>query len=295
MRLYSVPIVFRKVGSKVTRRSAQKQAQVRDHFSSTSTWWDDVHNDATLTGTVIQQRSATALQWSDELTLTQGARVLEIGSGAGWTTTELAKRGYEVVSIDTSKEMVDLTRTRAVESGVGDQVTAALGDAQSLGFKDHSFGLVVALGVMSYFESVDQAMSEMSRVLEPGGHLLITSLNPLSLMHLIEPRRNLLFHPLRRMLVGPLQAANLYRTKLPSIIPKRYVAYQVNRYLRHSGLELVRSKTLGFGPFTFLGRKMVSDQKGYRLHARFQALADRRAPILRGAGQFYIALARKPG
>src|SRR2546429_6673175 len=51
--------------------------------------------------------------------------------------------------------------------------------------------------------------------------------------------------------------------------------------------------TVGFGPFSFLGWKFLSDSSGVRVHRRLQQLADRGVPILRSMGTQYIVLARK--
>jgi hypothetical protein len=50
---------------------------------------------------------------------------------------------------------------------------------------------------------------------------------------------------------------------------------------------------LGFGPFSFLGRTLLPDPLGIRLHHRLQALADRGVAGLRSTGSQYVVLARK--
>ena len=59
----------------------------------------------------------------------------------------MAERGYLVDSIDSSDPMAELTRSNAVEAGVGERVTAKRGDAHSLNYRDDTFKVVVALGV----------------------------------------------------------------------------------------------------------------------------------------------------
>ena len=53
-----------------------------------------------------------------ELALTPGARVLDLGCGAGRHAIELAKRGYDVVGIDISPTMLEAATKRAEEAGV---------------------------------------------------------------------------------------------------------------------------------------------------------------------------------
>src|SRR5437773_1141181 len=60
-----------------------------------------------------------------------------------------------------------------------------------------------------------------------------------------------------------------------------------------AGLEKIAGRTVGFGPFSVLGWKVLSDSSGVRVHRRLQQLADRGVPILRSMGTQYIVLARK--
>jgi D-aspartate ligase len=59
------------------------------------------------------------------------------------------------------------------------------------------------------------------------------------------------------------------------------------------GLEKVRSTTIGFGPFTFWRRPVLSEPNGRRLHRTLQGAADRRVPLVRSMGGQYLVLARK--
>jgi SAM-dependent methyltransferase len=92
-------------------------------------------------------------------------RVLEVGPGKG----ELAERiaadlGAEVVGVDQSERMVELTGGRGVE--------AIVGDVQALPFEDGSFDAAVAAWMLYHVPDVDRAVAELSRVLRPGGRLV---------------------------------------------------------------------------------------------------------------------------
>ena len=91
-------------------------------------------------------------------------RLLDVGCGAG----EMAKRiqdelGAEVMALDSSQRMVDLTRERGVE--------AVLGDIQRLPFADGEFDLVVSFTGLHCFPDPARAVVEMCRVLRLGGVL----------------------------------------------------------------------------------------------------------------------------
>ena len=91
--------------------------------------------------------------------------VLEVGPGPGELSERIATElGANVVAVDVSPRMVELTRARGID--------ARLGDVQSLQFGDESFDLVVAAWVLFHPADLDRAVSEIARVVRPGGHLI---------------------------------------------------------------------------------------------------------------------------
>src|SRR6185437_7468827 len=95
----------------------------------------------------------------------QPKRLLEVGGGQG----ELAERmrrelGAQVTFLDLSPRMVELARARGID--------AREGDVQQLPFDDASFDTVVSAWMLYHVPDVDRALSEIARVLEPGGALI---------------------------------------------------------------------------------------------------------------------------
>ena len=91
--------------------------------------------------------------------------VLDVGCGEG----ELAARMTQeleaaVVAVDQSPRMVELTRARDVD--------ARIADVQSLPFPDASFDVVLAAWMLYHVPDLPHALSEISRVLRPGGRLV---------------------------------------------------------------------------------------------------------------------------
>jgi SAM-dependent methyltransferase len=68
------------------------------------------------------------------------------------------------VAIDQSERMVELARARGVEARVG--------DIQELPFVDASFDVVVAAWMLYHVPDLDRGISELARVLRPGGRLV---------------------------------------------------------------------------------------------------------------------------
>jgi ubiquinone/menaquinone biosynthesis C-methylase UbiE len=141
----------------------------------------------------------------DKLVLPPESRFLEVGCGAGVMSVALAQRGYAVAVLDSVDAMIQLTRQLAVEGGVEHRLRASRGDAHYRPFADHSFQLLLALGLIPWVHSLGQALREMRRVLEPGGYLILTADNRWSFDRMLNPIR-LMGTALRRLgLLKPLK------------------------------------------------------------------------------------------
>lgn len=104
-----------------------------------------------------------------------GDAVLDVGCGTGNYTIELAKRGADVIGIDSSEEMVGWARRKA--EGERLKVFFQVSDAIKLSFPDDSFDLIVSNGLLCFLKEPEKALKEMHRVLKPGGRLVVGVLN----------------------------------------------------------------------------------------------------------------------
>lgn len=101
--------------------------------------------------------------------LRPGDRVLDLGCGSGAVVARLRKCGVDVVGVDYAEAMVDVARETY---GLGDKVRRM--DATDLQFESNSFDVVLANGVLHHLtvqEQLDGALSEVHRILRPGGRL----------------------------------------------------------------------------------------------------------------------------
>jgi 2-polyprenyl-3-methyl-5-hydroxy-6-metoxy-1,4-benzoquinol methylase len=266
--------------------------EIEDAFDASSSYWRNIYSGSDLHATVYRERHAAALAWIDELRLPAGSPVLEVGCGAGFLTVALASRGYRVESIDSSDAMVESTRARIGETGFDGTAAVRAGDVQSLSARDGSYAAVIALGVVPWLHSPQRALREIARVLRPGGATIVTVDNRARLNFVLDPRYNpLLLYPVKRRLKRVLQR---FGRRSLGVLPDVHYPAELDRLVRAVGLEKQRSRTVGFGPFTFLGLRLFSDAGNVRLHHRLQRLADRGVPIVRSAGMNYMVLATKP-
>jgi SAM-dependent methyltransferase len=106
-------------------------------------------------------------------------RVLEVGPGPGELSARVqTELGAEVKAIDSSERMVELARSRGVD--------AQLGDVQELPFGDGAFDCAVAAWMLYHVPDVDQALSELARVLREGGRLVAVTNAPEHLRELAD-------------------------------------------------------------------------------------------------------------
>jgi SAM-dependent methyltransferase len=92
-------------------------------------------------------------------------RVLDAGCGPGHLAERLQRElGVEVIGLDQSERMVELTRARGVN--------ALMGDAQDLRFPNGTFDCAVAAWMLYHVPDVQLAVFELARVLRSGGRLV---------------------------------------------------------------------------------------------------------------------------
>jgi len=273
--------------------ASASQRHVSDYFESTAAYWKTLYSDDRLLSTIYQDRHDTALEWIQDLNLVTSARILEVGCGAGLVTSALARSGYTVEALDSTMAMLQMTRNDAARHCVLDHVRIHAADVHALPFKAHTFDLVVAIGVIPWLHSERLALQEMQRALKPGGYLLVTADNNARLNRLLDPRSSPVSAPPRQAAKRFLQLCGLW-SPTSGFQPKRHYPREFNRIIGDCGFENVKSCTVGFGPFTFLGKTILMDSIGVRLHRRLQTFASRpgSAP-LRWTGSHYLVLATK--
>src|SRR5258708_26322829 len=106
------------------------------------------------------------------MAVTEGARVVEVGSGNGAATKLIMQHvsPAQLVGIDASSAFIDM----AGETFAGEaRVSFAIGDATATGHADACFDLVIAHTVYSHLVDPEEALTEPPRVLRPRGQLVI--------------------------------------------------------------------------------------------------------------------------
>lgn len=97
----------------------------------------------------------------------RGKRVLEVGVGLGTDFVQFARAGAVVSGIDLTEAAVEAVERRLQLDGLEADLRVA--DAEELPFPDGEFDLVYSWGVLHHTPNTECALSEVRRVLRPGG------------------------------------------------------------------------------------------------------------------------------
>jgi len=146
-----------------------KKEEVEQMFDNISSKYDFLNHFLSLGIDKIWRRKAVR-----ELRLTQPKKILDIATGTGdFAIANLKLNPEEIVGIDISNGMLDVGRQKMIKRNVDHIVTMKQADSEALPFDEGYFdGLTVGFGVRN-FENLEKGLSEMLRVLRPGGKAVI--------------------------------------------------------------------------------------------------------------------------
>ena len=100
---------------------------------------------------------------------------LDIGCGGGIIAEDLAQFSASVTGVDISLASLETARSHAMQNGL--DIKYIESPAESLPFKDNSFELVTCCDVLEHVDDVAKVISEVKRVLKPGGIFVYDTVN----------------------------------------------------------------------------------------------------------------------
>lgn len=104
-----------------------------------------------------------------------GKTALEVGCGGGILAEEICKMGFTTTGIDPSDNSLQTARNHAAASGL--DIKYEKGTGEQLPYPDHSFDCVFCCDVLEHVRDLPKVISEISRVLRPGGIFFYDTLN----------------------------------------------------------------------------------------------------------------------
>lgn len=111
-----------------------------------------------------------------QFTRWRGAKMLEVGVGAGTDFLQWVRAGTKAHGIDLTQEGIDHVRHRLDIYGLECE-DLRVGDAENIPHEDDSFDLVYSWGVIHHSPDTQKALHEIARVVRPGGRVKLMVYN----------------------------------------------------------------------------------------------------------------------
>ncbi|MHA8062526.1 bifunctional demethylmenaquinone methyltransferase/2-methoxy-6-polyprenyl-1,4-benzoquinol methylase UbiE [Aquirufa aurantiipilula] len=150
-------------------QSQGKKEQVAEMFNSISPKYDFLNHLLSGGIDIIWRKKAINLLKNKGI-----KSLLDIATGTGDFAIEALKiQPEKIIGVDISQGMLDFGIEKIKKLGLQDKINLQLGDSEKLPFSDQSFdAITVSFGVRNY-ENLEKGLSDMLRVLKPGGYCLI--------------------------------------------------------------------------------------------------------------------------
>jgi demethylmenaquinone methyltransferase/2-methoxy-6-polyprenyl-1,4-benzoquinol methylase len=102
------------------------------------------------------------------------SQILDVATGTGDFAIELARLSpKKIIGIDIAETMLEVGRKKIEKKHLSPLIELTEGDSEALSFADNTFDIVSSAFGVRNFENLEKGLSEMLRVLKPGGRILI--------------------------------------------------------------------------------------------------------------------------
>ena len=150
-------------------KDTSKKEQIAAMFNSISGKYDFLNHFLSLGIDILWRKRAVRL-----LKKYQPKLILDIATGTGDFAIEaLSLNPEKIIGVDISEGMLSIGREKLIKKNLTDKIELLSGDSEVLPFEDNFFdAVIVSFGVRN-FENLEKGLSDMLRVLKPGGKVLI--------------------------------------------------------------------------------------------------------------------------
>src|SRR5262245_6869943 len=158
----------------------QNRHRVRDYFGSSVDEFDVGYQDVSRRYHLIERYKTILEEFGRLGRQPQHGCWLDAGCGAGLLACAIGIKGFHVIGVDFTTEMVEHCVQNAKRAGLSSRVAFSLGDVESLPFRTGSLGGLISSGLIEYLAVPQRAFAEFARVLRPGAPFILTFNNILS-------------------------------------------------------------------------------------------------------------------
>tara|TARA_X000001036_G_scaffold433650_1_gene471649 strand:- start:1767 stop:2489 length:723 start_codon:yes stop_codon:yes gene_type:complete len=150
-------------------KNTSKKEQIATMFNSISGKYDFLNHFLSLGIDIFWRKRAIRL-----LKRYQPKLILDIATGTGDFAIEaLSLKPEKIIGVDISEGMLSVGREKLIKKNIIDKIELIRGDSEVLPFEDNFFdAVIVSFGVRN-FENLEKGLSDMLRVLKPGGKVVI--------------------------------------------------------------------------------------------------------------------------
>ena len=247
-----------------------------DLISQIATYWDEhIHDLAITTSPVgtpeffrqLDEYRYEKLNYLPRLvnfSAYKGKSLLEVGCGAGIDLLRFACGGANATGIDLSKTAIDLASKNFEQSE--QKADLCVMNGEYMEFADNTFDVVYAHGVLQYTADTEKMITEIQRVLRPGGEAIMMVYNKNSWLNLMRKVTNVaLEHEdapvLKKFSVSELKQL-LHSFHDYRIVPERFPV----KTRLHSGWKALLFNNVFVGAFNLMPKRWIR-QFGWHLMA----------------------------
>lgn len=134
-------------------------------------WWSDETRWVRTLKNMVPGR----LGYFDQFVDWKSAEVLDLGCAGGFMAEAMSRKGAQVTGIDPAAQAISAAQAHAVSSDLDIRYDVGVGEA--LPYVDSAFDIVVCVDVLEHVQDLSQVLSEVARVLKPGGIFLFDTIN----------------------------------------------------------------------------------------------------------------------
>jgi ubiquinone/menaquinone biosynthesis C-methylase UbiE len=125
----------------------------------------------------------------------QNKTILDVGCGNGWVLSHFFHEGARCFGVDLTQRAIDISKKRFVL--MQGSAFFMVANAEELPFKDSSFDIVTAMGVLHHTPNIDKAIGEIDRVLKPRGRIVLMLYHKNSILYRFYMPLRLLYQVIR--------------------------------------------------------------------------------------------------
>jgi ubiquinone/menaquinone biosynthesis C-methylase UbiE len=181
------------------------------------------------------------------------ACILDLGCGTGPVVSELRRHGRQCIGVDYASDMLGYAKARLRSMSLDDS-NLLQGDSLRIPFRSATFDIVICLGVISFVEDKEAMLKEIRRILKPGGTFIISFRNK--------------FNP---VFSDPIIFS---KTVVEAVFGIKKEEFRIGQFLdprvikasmKALGFRYVECTGIGFGPFCFCKRRLLSEKTSIKL------------------------------